>query len=371
MSAIPLVDLQAQYRTLKTELDEAVLRVMGKCNFILGEEVLAFERQFAAFIGARHCVGMASGTDALHLALRALGLGEGDEAITAANTFIATALAMSLAGVRPVLVDMELMSYNLDPARLKNALTRWTKAIVPVHLYGQPADMEPILDFARQHELVVLEDASQAHGAEHVLGRVGTLGTCAGFSFYPGKNLGAYGDGGAVTTDDPQLAEKLELLRNWGSKVKYHHPIKGYNSRLDTLQAAILSVKLRHLAKWNERRRFLARRYCEKLANVPGLILPAEAPWCRRHVYHLFAIRVISRSRDEIAKALQGQGMGVGIHYPTPIHLQGAYVDLGYKAGSFPMAERFSQEELSLPLFPEMTEEQQDQVVSSLISALV
>ncbi len=356
---IPLVDLQAQYRTIQPEVDSAVRGVLERADFILGGAVSEFEAAFAQFIGTKHCVGVASGTDALWMAMQALGIGEGDKVLLPANTFIATALAVSDAGATPVLVDMDPNTYNIDVEAAKKALVPGTKAIVPVHLYGQPADMTGILDFAREKGLFVIEDAAQAHGAVHVDGRCGALGVASGFSFYPGKNLGAYGDGGAVCTNDDNLAERMRRLRNWGGTVKYHHPERGFNSRLDTIQAAVLGIKLRHLADWNSRRRQVAAWYREELEPLRSEIeLPAEAPWTVEHVYHLFVIRLRRADRDQVLKALHEGGVGAGIHYPVPIHLQGAYSDLGLGPGSFPATESAAGQILSLPIYPELTREQ-------------
>lgn len=363
---IPLVDLQSQYRTLQADIDTALLDVVRRGDFILGREVGQFEEAFARFIGTRHCIGVGSGTDALFLSLRALGIGPGDKVLVPANTFIATALAVSDAGATPVLCDCDPQTYTLDVASAKRSLTPDVKAIIPVHLYGQPADMQGVLDLARQKGLLVIEDAAQAHGAVHQFGRAGTLGQAAAFSFYPGKNLGAYGDGGAICTNDDNLAEQARLLRNWGSTVKYVHRVQGFNSRLDTMQAAVLLVKLRHLAEWNRRRREIADLYREELAPLTEEVdLPHEASWCREHVYHLFVVRLKHADRDGVLQHLQRAGIGAGIHYPVPIHFQEAYPGLG-KSGDFPMAEQIAQRILSLPLYPEMTPEQVRMVAREL-----
>ncbi len=359
---IPFVDLQAQYRALKTEMDTAVLRVMQQCNFILGKEVGDFERAFAAYVGAKHCVGVASGLDALKLALEALGIGPGDEVIVPAHTFIASALAVSAVGARPVLVEVEEDSFNLDPKRLDAALTPRTKAVMPVHLYGQPADLDPILDFARRHGLRVVEDASQAHGARYRGRRVGTFGDAGCFSFYPGKNLGAYGDAGGLVTDDDALAERVRFLRNYGQEVKYKHVVKGYNLRLDTLQAAVLSVKLPHLDNWNARRLAHAAAYTHALEGVGDLKLPRVI--YGDHVFHLYVIR--TARRNALQNHLTERGIATVIHYPVPIHLQAAYADLGYPRGTFPTTERLADEILSLPMYAELTPEQQDYVVAAV-----
>jgi dTDP-4-amino-4,6-dideoxygalactose transaminase len=362
---VPFMDLPLQYRNLKTEIDAAVGQVFTKCNFILGQELTDFERAFAEFAGAKHCIGVGSGTDALQLILRALDIGPGDEVITVANTFIATVEAITYVGATPVLVDCQAGNYLIDVDAVAKAVTKKTRAVIPVHLYGQPANIDPLLELGRARGLHVVEDAAQAHGATWRDGRrCGSVGIAAGFSFYPGKNLGAYGDGGAVTTNDEAVAAKLKLLRNWGSVVKYHHDIKGYNSRLDTVQAAVLGVKLRRLGEWNDARAKIAQRYRERLASVPGIELPAEAPWTGRHVYHLFIVR--TPNRDQVIKALESSGVQTGIHYPRPVHLQKAYADLRLPEGTFPNAESTSREILSLPMFPEMTLEQADYVADTL-----
>ncbi len=360
---IPLVDLRKQYRMLKDEIDPAIQAVLDKCNFILGDEVATFEQAFARFVGVRHGIGIASGTEALHLAMRALGIGAGDEVITVANTFIATVLAISLTGARPVLVDCEPEGHEIDVNQIAATVTERTKAIVPVHLYGQCADMDPILELAERKGLVVIEDAAQAHGAEYKGRAAGSMGTLGCFSFYPGKNLGAYGDGGIVVTDDEALAEKLRLLRNWGSTVKYHHPVIGFNSRLDTVQAAVLNVKLKHLPKWNEARRQCASIYADLLSTEPMVIPPRTMPY-GTHVFHLYVVQV--PHRDEVLKGLHAAGVGAGVHYPIPVHLQEAYASLGHKEGDFPNAERLAKRCLSLPLFPELEEDQIAAVVDAL-----
>ncbi|HEY2159526.1 MAG TPA: DegT/DnrJ/EryC1/StrS family aminotransferase, partial [Isosphaeraceae bacterium] len=364
---IPLVDLKAQYRSIKPEVDAAVAGVMERCDFILGPAVGEFEREFARFVGAEHCVSVASGTDALWMAMQALGIGPGDKVLIPANTFIATALAVSDAGATPVLVDMDPATYNIDVDAARKALVPGVKAIVPVHLYGQPADMRGVLDLAREQGLIVIEDAAQAHGAVPEDGRCGTMGVASGFSFYPGKNLGAYGDGGAVCTSDGALAERMRKLRNWGGTVKYHHPERGFNSRLDTIQAAVLGVKLRHLADWNRRRRQVAAWYREALAPMQDRVeLPAEAPGTVEHVYHLYVLRLRKGDRDAVLRRLNERGVGAGIHYPIPVHLQGAYADLGLGPGSFPEAEAAAKSILSLPIYAELTREQVDVVAAAL-----
>jgi dTDP-4-amino-4,6-dideoxygalactose transaminase len=364
---VPFQDLPLQTAGLRAELDPAINAVLSHCQFVHGPECAAFEAEFAAFIGAPHAVGLGSGTDALQFILRGLGIGAGDEVITVANSFIASAEAISHAGATPVLVDCRLEDYLIDPAAVAAAITPRTRAVLPVHLYGQPANIDAIAALCAKHGLALIEDAAQAHGAALADGRAcGTLGVAAGFSFYPGKNLGAFGDAGAVTTGDAALAQKLRLLRNWGSVVKYHHDIAGYNSRLDTLQAAILRVKLRHLAAWNDARRAAAAWYREELAGCPGLMLPAEMPWCGRHAWHLFVVRFPEHDRDTVAKKLSEAGVQTVVHYPIPIHLQKAYANLGHQPGAFPHAERAAQTILSLPMFPEITREQVAHVAASL-----
>lgn len=368
---IPLVDLGAQYRDLRVEIDAAIAAVLGRGDFILGREVGAFEAAFAAFVGTRHCVGVASGTDALRLAMVGLGVGPGDEVLVPANSFIATALAVSEAGATPVFVDVDPKTYTIDADCARRAVTPRSRAVVPVHLYGQPADMEEILALSGKHNLIIIEDAAQAHGAVHHLGRVGTLGAASGFSFYPGKNLGAYGDAGAVATDDEALADHLRKLRNWGSTVKYEHPERGCNSRLDTIQAAVLLVKLRHLEDANARRRTVAGWYDDMLESLADRVQrPIVADWTREHVYHLYVVRLRDGVRDMVLHRLHAAGIGAGVHYPTPIHLQGAYAAMGHRPGDYPEAEAAAREVLSLPMYPELTRDQVAQVVRALEAAL-
>jgi dTDP-4-amino-4,6-dideoxygalactose transaminase len=368
---VPFQDLPLQIRTLRAELDPAIDAVLRHGQFILGPEVTAFEQAWAQFCGTKHAIGVGSGTDALQLILRALGIGPGHEVITVANSFIATAEAVSYTGATPVLVDCSLDDYLIDPVAVAAAITPRTRAILPVHLYGQPANMAALAALAHQHGLALVEDAAQAHGATLKDGRsCGALGLASAFSFYPGKNLGAFGDGGAVNTHDDGLARQLKLLRNWASVVKYHHEIQGYNSRLDTLQAAVLGVKLRHLAAWNDHRRTAAGWYRAALADLPGLVLPVEAPWTGRHVYHLFVIRLLERNRDAVARVLAERGVQTVVHYPVPIHRQKAYAELGYAEGSFPCAEQAARTVLSLPMFPEMTPDHVALVADALRAAL-
>lgn len=353
---IPPFDLTRQYANLKGEIDAAIARVLESGHFILGEEVAAFEREFAAACGVAYAVGVGSGTEALHLALSACGIGPGDEVITVSHTAVATVAAVELVGARPVLVDIDPVRYTMDPARLEGAITSRTRAIVPVHLYGCPADLAPILEVAQRHDLVVVEDCAQAHGALYQGRPVGSWGHIAAFSFYPTKNLGAYGDGGAVVTNDATLAERARLLREYGWAERYVSHVKGLNSRLDELQAAVLRVKLRHLETWNERRRQIARLYTERLGDRDQtLVLPYE-PKDVRHVYHLYVVR--HSQRDALRAFLRERGIGTLVHYPMPVHLQPAYADLGYHAGSLPDSETIAREVLSLPLYPELRDDE-------------
>jgi dTDP-4-amino-4,6-dideoxygalactose transaminase len=360
---IPLVDLKAQYATIREEINQALQSVLDETCFILGPPVEEFERAFAGFCGVKHCVGVASGTDALHLILRGLGIGPGDEVIVPAFTFVATALGVSLAGATPVLVDVGGHDALIDPDRIAAAITPRTKAVIPVHLYGRCADMDPIHRIAMENGLAVIEDAAQAHGATYKGRRAGSLGRAAGFSFYPGKNLGAYGDGGAITTDDEALADRLRLLRNWGSRQKYHHEEPGLNSRLDTLQAAVLNVKLRYLSDWNAQRSHHAVMYDRLLSGREDLKPPINRP-DSRSVYHLYVLR--SRDRDRILRRLHENGVQAGIHYPFPVHRLRAYQHLAGRSSDFGQADAWARECLSLPLYPEMTEEQISWVVQCL-----
>lgn len=361
---IPLNDLKAQYSAIRLEVDRAVARVIDNTSFILGKEVAAFEEAFADYCQARYAVGVSSGTSALMLALVAAGIGPGDEVITTPFTFIATAEPIWMLGARPVFVDILPEYYTLDPQKIEGAITERTRAIMPVHLYGQPADMDPLNAIAAQHGLNVIEDAAQAHGAEYRGRRVGNLGTLACFSFYPGKNLGAYGDAGAVVTNDESLAEKVRMLRNHGRTTKYEHEIMAYGERIDALQAAILAAKLPHLEEWTERRRAIAARYTELLIDA-GMTLPTELPDVRA-VYHLYVIR--TPHRDGLLAHLKERGIGAGVHYPVALHQQPAMSYLGRRAGDFPEAESASREVLSLPLYPEMTGEQVQYVADAVRS---
>lgn len=359
---IPFVDLAAQHRALARPIREAITRALEHSTFILGEEVEAFEKEFASFVGARHAIGVSSGLDALTLSLKVLGLGPNDEVILPANAFIATILAVSASGARPVLVDVNPRMYTIDVELAARAVTKRTKALLPVHLFGQAADMGPLKDLARDKGLVIVEDACQAHGAAIDGGRCGALGDAGCFSFYPSKNLGALGDGGMIVTDRQDLADSIRLLRNYGQRRKYDHVVKGGSMRLDALQAAVLRVKLRHLPRWNEARRRHASRYRQGLAGLP-VAVPEELPGST-HVFHLFVVR--APRRDDLMKHLEGLGISCGIHYPVPIHLQEAYADLGIPAGTFPVTERLSGEVLSLPIYPEMADSDVDNVCSAV-----
>ena len=363
---IPLVDLQAQYRSIKPEIDAAVLGVLESAQFVLGPAVAAFEQEFAAYCHTREAIGLNSGTSALHLALLAAGVGEGDEVITVPFTFVASVAAIEYAKATPVLVDIEPDYFTLDPDKLEAAITPRTKAIMPVHLYGQPADMDPILDIARRHGIRVIEDACQSHGSDYRGRRCGSIGDLACFSFYPGKNLGAYGEGGAVTTSDAEMAKKIRLLRSWGEAVRYEHTYRGFNYRMEGLQGAILGVKLHHLEAWTEARRQRAATYRRLLEGTEART-PHERPG-DRHVYHVFAVRLPQRDawRAKLAEA----GIQTGVHYPIPIHLQPAYTDLGYSRGDFPVAEAVAREVLSLPIYPELSEAQMETIASAIHAGL-
>jgi len=350
--AVPYLDLKAQYQSIKPEIDAAISAVLESSQFVLGAEVAAFEREFAAYCGTSECIALNSGTSALHLALLAAGVGPGDEVITVPFTFVASVAAVIYAGARPVLVDIDPRSYNMDPAAIEAAITPRTKAILPVHLYGQPADMDPILEVARRRGLVVIEDAAQAHGAKYKGQPAGSIGDIACFSFYPTKNLGAYGEGGAVTTNNMEFARTVRMLRDWGQDRKYHHVQRGYNYRMEGLQGAILRVKLRHLERWTEKRRAIARQYSESLAGC-NVELPAEMPWAR-HVYHVYTVR--AEDRNGLQATLHTEGIQTAIHYGLPAHLQPAYADLGYGKGSLPRSEAAAEQVLSLPIYPELSD---------------
>ena len=364
---IPFLDLKSQYLELKEELDDVYHRVMESGRYILGKEVELFEAEFAAYCEAEHCVGVGSGLDALHLILRAMGICPGDEVIVPANTYIATWLAVSYTGAVPVAVEPDEKTYNIDPSRIEAAITKKTKAIIPVHLYGQPADMDTINIIAATYNLKVIEDAAQAHGAKYKTKRVGGIGDAAGFSFYPGKNLGAFGDGGAVVTNDEELADRIRVLRNYGSKIKYHNEVQGFNSRLDELQAALLRVKLSRLDEWNERRRQVAAYYFNKMSRKDDLSLPFVPEWAEP-VWHLFVICL--RQRDAVQKKLDVAGVSTLIHYPIPPHLSIAYLGMHPTLASLPLTEGLASTVLSLPLGPHMAMRQADQVVHSLEDSL-
>jgi dTDP-4-amino-4,6-dideoxygalactose transaminase len=392
---IPLVDLKKQYLTIKAEIDEAVANVISESAFVGGKYVRAFEEHFAAFCGAKHCIGVANGTDALFVALKMLGIGPGDEVIVPANSFIATSEAVTMAGARPAFVDIDPQTYTMDPNKLEEYLKRrgsrvagrepaaassptrpsvlglpsgpslpCPRAVIPVHLYGHPADMDPILELARRYGLKVIEDAAQAHGAEYKGRRIGSLGDAACFSFYPGKNLGAYGDGGAVVTNDGALAEEIRMFANHGRMDKYDHKIEGVNSRLDGLQAAILDAKLRHMEPWNEGRREAACRYSRHLAGA-GLVLPRERDYAKP-VYHLYVVRTPEGLRQGLQEHLAGEGIATGIHYPIALPNLKAYAHMGHGNGDFPEATRASREILSLPMFPELDEPQICHIAESI-----
>ncbi len=355
---VPFVDLQIQYRQIKSKIDGAMARVLDNSAFILGREVEAFEEAFAEYVGAKFCVGLNSGTAAIQLAMTACGVGAGDEVIVPANSFFATAEGVSTAGAKPVFVDADPVSYAIDAAKIEATITTRTRAIMPVHLYGQAADLDSIFEIAARRDLLVIEDAAQAHGSLYKGRRVGAVGAAGCFSFYPGKNLGAYGEGGAVVTDDAEVARRVRLLRDHGSERKYRHEVVGYNFRLEGIQGAVLGVKLKHLDRWNDLRRAHAARYAELLGEVATsgtLMLPREMPYAR-HIYHLYVVQV--DGRDALQQALNAAGVQTGIHYPIPIHLQPAYATHGHSAGDFPETERQAGRVLSLPMFPELTDAQ-------------
>jgi dTDP-4-amino-4,6-dideoxygalactose transaminase len=358
---VPFVDLKQQYLSIKDEVLPAVEKVFESTQFVLGKEVAAFEEEFANYCGVQHAIGVNNGTSALHLALLAAGVGPGDEVITVPFTFVASVAAIVYTGATPVLVDIDPVTYTMDPAQIEAALTSRTKAILPVHLYGHPADMDPILEVARRYGLAVIEDAAQAHGAEYNGQRCGSMGDLGCFSFYPGKNLGAYGEGGMVTTSNPEFARKIRMLRDWGAEKKYQHVLKGFNYRMEGVQGAILRIKLRHLEAWTEARRAHAAAYNEVL-NETGLVLPTEMAGSR-HVYHVYG--VLTAQRQEFMDSLNAQGVQTGIHYPIPVHLLPAYADLNYSAGEFPVSERVAEQEVSLPMFPEMTSAQIEAVLGA------
>lgn len=351
---IPFLDLKAQYHSIKDEIDAAVVKVLENSQFVLGKEVAAFEEEFAYYCDASYGVAVNSGTSALHLALLASGIGVGDEVITVPFTFVATVAAICYTGAQPVFVDIDPVSFTIDVNQIEKTITKRTKAILPVHLYGQPANMEPILEIANRYGLIVIEDAAQAHGARYKGRNVGSMGDMGCFSFYPGKNLGAYGEGGIVVTNNSEYARTIRILRDWGQEQKYHHVLKGYNYRMDGIQGAILRVKLGYLEKWTEARRSHAASY-HKLLRESTVKTPVEVSYSR-HVYHIYAVSVAER--ESLQKSLQEAGIQTGIHYPIPVHLQPAYANLGYRKGEFPRSEEVAQEVLSLPMYPELAEAQ-------------
>jgi dTDP-4-amino-4,6-dideoxygalactose transaminase len=360
---VPFLDLKAEHAPLRKEFDQAIREVIDSSAFAGGPFVTKFEEEFAAFCESKYAIGLGSGTEALWLTLLALGIGAGDEVITVPSSFMATAEAITYCGATPVFVDIDERTYTMDPTALEAAITKKTKALIPVHLFGQPADMDPIMEIARDNELFVIEDAAQAHGAEYKGGKAGTLGDAGCFSFYPGKNLGAFGEAGAVITNDFDLQEKIRILRDHGQVRKYHHTMIGWNCRMDGIQGAVLSVKLRHLERGNELRRAHALKYNEAFANIEELVIPTEAKYAR-HIYHVYAIRV--QERTDLLRFLDNKGIGYGVHYPVPIHLQEAYRGLGYEKGRFPVAERTAEEFVSLPMFPGLSQTQLDLVVEAI-----
>jgi dTDP-4-amino-4,6-dideoxygalactose transaminase len=349
---VPFMDLKLQYAAIKNEILPAITEVLESAHFVLGKEVTAFEEEFAEFCGVQHSVAVNTGTSALHLALLAAGVGPGDEVITVPCTFVATVASVLYTGATPVFVDVDPLTYTMDVGKIEAAISSRTKAILPVHLYGNPADMDAIWSIARRHNLIVIEDAAQAHAAEYKGRRCGSIGDLGCFSFYPGKNLGAYGEGGLVTTNNPDFAKKIRMLRDWGAEKKYEHVLKGFNYRMEALQGAILRVKLRYLDQWTEARRSHAHAYSRVLSESE-LTLPTERPGTK-HVYHVYA--VLTEQRRELMESLNSQGIQTGIHYPIPVHLLPGYADLGYKAGDFPVSEGIAAQELSLPMYPELTD---------------
>jgi dTDP-4-amino-4,6-dideoxygalactose transaminase len=359
---IPFLDLKAQYQQMKPEIDAAVARAIDSAQFVLGPEVAAFEERFASYCNTRHCLAVNSGTSALHLALLAAGIGPGDEVITVSMTFVATTAAILYSGARPVFVDVDPVTWTMNPSLIEGAITPRTRAILPVHLHGLMADMDPIMEIARRHDLVVIEDAAQAHGAEYKGRRAGSIGDLGCLSFYPGKNLGAYGEGGAVVSNHSEFAHRISLLRDWGQESKYNHVLHGYNYRMDGIQGAVLNVKMNYIEAWTEARRSVASYY-DRLLEKHRCRRPVPPPHSR-HVYHVYAVGLAQR--DEAHKALQAAGIGVGIHYPVPVHLQRAYAGLGYGAGDFPITELLANQFLSVPIYAELRPEQVSEVVMQL-----
>jgi len=362
-TSVPFLDMKAQYDELREELDQAYQRVMDSGWYILSDEVRAFEQEFADYLGVKHCVGVGNGLEALQLIFMAYGIGAGDEVIVPSNTYIASWLSVSYVGATPIPVEPNLSTHNIDPSRIAQAITKRTKAIMPVHLYGQPTEMTEIWKLAEQHGLRIVEDSAQAHGVKYIDKMAGNLGSAAAFSFYPTKNLGAFGDAGAVTTNDDEIADKIRVLRNYGSRKKYYNEVKGHNSRLDPLQAAFLRVKLKYLDEWNARRTSLAKYYIEHLNGLPGLGLPITASQTE-HGWHIFV--VTHDDRDRLKSHLDEHGVDTLIHYPVPPHLSEAYADIGYKAGDFPLSEKLANRVLSLPIGPHVTREQADYVVEQI-----
>ncbi len=371
---IPFLDLKVQYKSIKTEIDTAIQNILDNTAFVLGKAVSDFETDFAKAHDVDYCIALNSGTAGNHIATWALGIGPGDEVIIPANTFIATAWGATLCGARPVFVDCEPGSYNIDPSKIEKAITPKTKAIVAVHLYGQAADMDPLIEISRDHNLVLIEDAAQSHIAEYKGKKIGGFGQAASFSFYPGKNLGAYGEGGAVVTNNPELAKKAKMIRDHGAVQKYQHEIFGHNYRMEGLQGAVLGVKLKYLDNWTEGRRSAAAKYKELLSEVEHIKLPAEMPYAK-HVYHLFVVQVNGYSReknnslrDKLAEYLKEKGVATGLHYPIPLHMQDCFKFLGYKKGDFPNTEILAESGLSLPMFPELKDEQIEYICENIKS---
>ena len=365
---VPFLDLKVQYKSIKSEIDPAIQNILDNTAFVLGKAVSDFEAAFAKEHVVKHCIGVSSGTDGNHLALWALGIKPGDEIIIPADTFIATAWGATLCGAKPVFVDCESDSYNIDPKKVEVAITKKTKAIVAVHLYGQSADLDPLREIAKKYKIFLVEDCAQAHFAEYKGKRVGGLSDMASFSFYPGKNLGAYGEGGAVTTNDDEVAKKVKMIRDHGAIQKYNHEMLGHNYRMEGIQGAVLGVKLKHLDKWTEGRRRAAKKYNDLLKDLPFIKLPKEMNYAK-HVYHLFVIQVNvggSKQRDDLVKYLNDNGISTGLHYPIPLHLQPCFKDLGYNKGDFPVAEKLAECGLSLPMFPELSDEQIGYVCDSI-----